>query len=174
MNADHEASVASPGKIGRETARKPSISERPLPAPTVQRSPWLEAMSWIAALVVLIGFAILVYQMLSVDASTTDGEWSRKLVIFNSVQALAFGAAGLLFGSRIEKANTAAANQVATQATERWTQALENAWVAVDNGAYLRRRLGELAAGGALESSPSSAAGVTELLVEAARLFPDD
>jgi hypothetical protein len=55
------------------------------------------------AVLVLVGFAVFVV-VLVVQASTTDEiYWSRVTWVFASVEAIAFGAAGALFGSSIQK-----------------------------------------------------------------------
>jgi hypothetical protein len=56
-----------------------------------------------AAVLVLVGFAVFVV-VLVVKASTMDEVyWSRLVWVFASVEAIAFGAAGALFGSSIQK-----------------------------------------------------------------------
>jgi hypothetical protein len=56
-----------------------------------------------AAVFALVGFAVFVV-VLVVQASTTDEiYWSRVAWVFASVEAIAFAAAGALFGSSIQK-----------------------------------------------------------------------
>jgi lysylphosphatidylglycerol synthetase-like protein (DUF2156 family) len=67
----------------------------------------------VVAVLVLIAFTALVGYLLSEVDESNETRWARLTWIFTSVEAIAFGAAGALFGStiqrqRAEKAETAA------------------------------------------------------------------
>ena len=55
-----------------------------------------------AALVVLVAFAVLVGVLIS-QVDTGETRWARLAWVFASVEAIAFGAAGALFGSSIQR-----------------------------------------------------------------------
>ncbi|MFC2171883.1 hypothetical protein ACFLU6_04545 [Acidobacteriota bacterium] len=75
----------------------------------------LTKCSWltvIIAIIVLIAYFVFIGFLIS-DRNADDKVWSRMAWLFTSVEALAFGAAGVLFGSsiqrkRAEKAETSA------------------------------------------------------------------
>lgn len=60
----------------------------------------VQAWSALGILLVFAGFAGYVVYVATADG-TTDGLWSRILVIFSSFEALGFAAAGLLLGQQI-------------------------------------------------------------------------
>lgn len=172
-------SVSSPGQSNSQPARKPPAGDPTPPALPVAtpRTRVASILSLVVAVVVLVGFALLVRQMLAIAGDATDSLWSRQLVIFNAVQALAFGAAGLLFGNRIERINTLAANSVANQARQELVDARENARLAIENGAWVRRRLAEIAGPSVIASTEAArdkGPQLGDLLNEATRLFPED
>lgn len=68
-----------------------------------QRTAQLSGVALVAALVVLVGFVIFVV-FLIVEVDVDEIRWSRLAWIFASVEAIAFGAAGALFGSSIQRA----------------------------------------------------------------------
>ena len=55
-----------------------------------------------AALVVLVAFAVFVVFMLT-EVGSSELRWTRAAWLFASVEAIAFGAAGALFGSSIQR-----------------------------------------------------------------------
>lgn len=57
----------------------------------------------IVGAVVLVGFGCLVWFMIHL-IGTDDKSWARATNIFSSVEALAFGAGGFLFGKEIHRA----------------------------------------------------------------------
>jgi hypothetical protein len=55
------------------------------------------------AVLVLVGFAAFVVDLVAQSDTTDEVHWSRLAWVFASVEAIAFGAAGALFGSSIQK-----------------------------------------------------------------------
>jgi len=73
----------------------------------------ISGMALVTALVVLVAFGVFVWYMIA-QRNAQDVTWARLSWLFASVEAIAFGAAGALFGSsiqrqRAEKAENAAA-----------------------------------------------------------------
>ncbi|MFG1992241.1 hypothetical protein ACGFJ7_19895 [Actinoplanes sp. NPDC048988] len=62
----------------------------------------LTGIALIAALVVLVGFGVFIW-FLATQSRTTEVSWTRLAWLFASVEAIAFGAAGALFGSTIQR-----------------------------------------------------------------------
>jgi len=87
-----------------ENAEAGGESQAAAPAPTK-----LALIAAVAALVVWIGFAI--YLIVMSDAKET--EWTRIAWVFASVEAVAFAAAGLLFGSTVNRQRAEQAEQKA-------------------------------------------------------------
>jgi hypothetical protein len=76
--------------------------------------PQLSTTARVVAALALAAFGILVvYLVAQVDED--DVEWSRLAWIFASVEALAFGAAGALFGSSIQRERAEKAEQAASE-----------------------------------------------------------
>lgn len=81
------------------------------------------ATLWIGA-AVLGGFAVLVVYMLSLLASS-ETTWSRALYLFSGVEAIAFAAAGYLFGREVNRQRAESAEWRASQAEQQlqqWSQ----------------------------------------------------
>jgi hypothetical protein len=72
------------------------------------------AALWVAifAIAVWIGFSIF----LIAKAGTSETEWTRIAWVFGSIQAIAFAAAGALFGTAVQQQNVNNAQQQATSA----------------------------------------------------------
>jgi hypothetical protein len=72
------------------------------------------AALWTAifAVVVWVGFSIF----LIARAGTSETEWTRIAWVFGSIQAIAFAAAGALFGTAVQQQNVSAARQQAESA----------------------------------------------------------
>jgi hypothetical protein len=81
---------------GREAAVSSGQTSAPRPA-------GLSAAGFAAAVGVLTAFAAFVVFMLT-EVGTEELRWSRLAWVFSSVEAIAFGAAGALFGSSIQRA----------------------------------------------------------------------
>ena len=74
----------------------------------------LGGVALVAALVVLVAFAVLVGVLIS-EVDTEETRWARLAWMFASVEAIAFGAAGALFGSSIQRER---AERAETEAAE--------------------------------------------------------
>ena len=74
----------------------------------------LSGWALVAALVVLIGFAVFVVVMI-VSTDVREPTWTRLAWVFASVEAIAFGAAGALFGSTIQRQRAEAAEDRAVR-----------------------------------------------------------
>lgn len=72
------------------------------------------AALWVAifAIVIWIGFSVF----LITKVSTSEIEWTRIAWVFGSIQAIAFAAAGALFGTAVQQQNVNTAQQQATSA----------------------------------------------------------
>lgn len=79
---------------------------------------WSAGVSLAAAFIVLAGFAYFANEMVELAKKTTDEnlQWSRLYQIYNSIEAIAFGAAGLLFGTTIQRSRVREAENRADSA----------------------------------------------------------
>jgi hypothetical protein len=75
---------------------------------------------WVAifAIAIWIGFSIF----LIAKADTNDTEWTRITWVFGSIQAVAFAAAGALFGTAVQEHNVNNAQEQATSAKKEADQ----------------------------------------------------
>src|SRR4051812_10587175 len=76
------------------------------------------------AAAVLLGFAAFIVFMVR-NISVEQSEWDRLVYIYTGVEAIVFGAAGLLFGTQIQRAATNAAVSRAEAVEERAEKATE-------------------------------------------------
>jgi hypothetical protein len=113
------------------------------------------AALWVAifAIVVWIGFSIF----LIVKAGTNETEWTRIAWVFGSIQAIAFAAAGALFGTAVQQRNVDNAQQQAVSAKKDADQQRETA----ANG----RALAAVVQAGATTHATSGASGVQRAAV---------
>jgi hypothetical protein len=77
----------------------------------------------IAAVLVWVGFSAF----LIIRAGTSDTEWSRIAWVFGSIQAIAFAAAGALFGTTVQQRNVNNAQRQAESAKKDANQQREDA-----------------------------------------------
>lgn len=94
----------------------------------------------ITAIVCLAFFGGLAVALLVSAGKTSETHWSRMVFVYSGIEAVVFAAAGALFGSRVERTNTAAAEARADRAEE----------AAADNAKAVDAERGAAAAGRAL------------------------
>lgn len=73
---------------------------------------WLATIVAIAAVIGYMAFILILYQQ--VDSAEPD--WSRRIVLFTGVEAVAFAAAGWLFGKEVNRSAVDAAKDATSQA----------------------------------------------------------
>jgi uncharacterized membrane protein YccC len=139
----------------------------------------------VTAIAVLVAFAVVLGYMIRITGAD-ERLWTRATYLFGSVEAIAFAAAGFLFGREVHREQAAkaekradAAEQTARQASSEAAQAQANgeslAELAQLKAASLDQRRGlENVAGEAAEvaSSRSAAADLREIAQMARQLFP--
>jgi len=87
---------------------------------------WKSKLTSIVAIIILLAFAWLyVYMIRQLDSAETY--WTRALYLFGAVQALAFAAAGYLFGKDVSREQTTKAEKQADDAKQDAKQALQQA-----------------------------------------------
>jgi hypothetical protein len=139
-------------------------------APGAPRTARLSGAALVAALAVLIAFGVFVVFLVS-EVDVSEVKWARLAWLFASVEAIAFGAAGALFGSSIQR----------QRAEKAETDAKENATAAA-NGRALAEAVKadepQAGGGGGLESlgpgqqADAAAEVARRHAVLARRLFP--
>src|SRR5262245_24378171 len=143
----------------------------------------LKGFGLIAAITVLAAWLGLLYWLI-LHTSATDAEWARLLVVLGSLEAVAFGAAGALFGTTIQRQRVQEAQERAEKAEGRAEKAEETASAtaaAATNGKALAaavkvRERSRGAAEGIERVTRGEQAGrrADDALVEfAQKLFPD-
>ena len=125
----------------------------------------------VAAVVVLLAFAVFVVFLL-VELNSSEVRWSRLAWVFASVEAIAFGAAGALFGSSIQRsrAENAEADARANSADAANGRALA---VSVANDAPKAQGAAGFEAYGPGEQATAAAAIAQRHAELAKSLFPD-
>src|SRR6185436_9111670 len=75
------------------------------------------------AIVILVGFALLLYHMYQIAPTKEEALWNRSLALFGSVEAIAFTAAGYLFGREVHREQAQKAEQRADAKTAEAAEA---------------------------------------------------
>ena len=126
----------------------------------------------IAILILLAWLAVLGWLLLQTDA--TEVVWARWLTVLASLEAVAFAAAGALFGTTVQRQRVKDAADRATQAEERAEKNLEAATSGRKlSDAVIEKARREPAQGLERTSSGQSAGDLDELALLARQLFPD-
>lgn len=133
-----------------------------------------------AAVTVVIAWLIMI-GWLTQQTGATDLAWSRLLVVLGSLEAVAFAAAGALFGVQVQRQRVEDAHQHAEHADERANQARAQAdanSTAAENGRTLARSVKRMLVGrseetGVERTSARSDQAAREVLALAETLFPD-
>ena len=63
---------------------------------------WFNLVKFLAALAAIVAFGWFVYYMLG-QTKTDEKEWTRAVYLFQGVEALAFAAAGFVFGKEVHR-----------------------------------------------------------------------
>jgi hypothetical protein len=124
------------------------------------------------AVLVLVGFAAFVVVLVIQSDTTDEIHWSRLAWVFASVEAIAFGAAGALFGSSIQKERAEKAEAEARDSAQAAAngRALAEVIKAEDPGAPSgQSALESLGVGAPRDAAASVAARHAEV---ARKLFP--
>ncbi|RSM43826.1 hypothetical protein DMA12_18335 [Amycolatopsis balhimycina DSM 5908] len=81
-------------------------------------------MAVVAAVLLLLGFAALVFFLVGKAESAGEGTWSRFVYLFGAAEALVFTAVGWLFGREVHRQAAQNAEVRADQATTRAESAI--------------------------------------------------
>lgn len=136
--------------------------------------PWRDLLVLLIAAGALAFFAWLTVNLLGHAGDQSETAWARGLYLYHGIEALAFAAAGFLFGREVQRRR-------ADQAEERAAEAEQSAVSATVRGDTLAESIrAEAAATEALGAVPESmeggqaapAANVQHLVALADRLFP--
>jgi hypothetical protein len=79
-----------------------------------------------AAFIVVAGFAALCFAMIRAAMTVSPEQWDHLVVVFNSVQAMAAAALGVLLGTTVQQARVDAANGRAALAETKRAAAEED------------------------------------------------
>lgn len=122
----------------------------------------------VAAVAILLAFGLLLIWLLHGARSAEETVWSRLMVLYSGVEALAFAAAGALLGTQVQKARIEAAEDRADALGRDAKEGAARAADAEARGRSLRAAIEsqEGATGGLESAEPTSLADI------ARRLFP--
>jgi hypothetical protein len=94
--------------------------------PELKDSTRINWIPYIVAFVILIIFGFFVYYMLGLTKAE-ETEWTRAVYLFSGVEAIAFAAAGFLFGKEVHRAQAEKAEKRADQAEKNAADAEKDA-----------------------------------------------
>lgn len=97
------------------------------------------------AIVIIVGFIASIIFLL-VQTSVSDLQWARDVYLFGGIEAIAFAAAGFLFGTQVQRQHIQGADERAKQANDRAQQSDERAMSATADAAATKARAESLAA----------------------------
>jgi hypothetical protein len=121
----------------------------------------------VVAVAILVGFAVLLYHMYRIAPNQAEALWNRSLTLFGSVEAIAFTAAGYLFGKEVHREQAQRAEQRAHDRTVEAHEAKAAAADAKAKGESLRKAIEAKRATfgrGPMTESPRDQTGRTETL----------
>src|SRR5262249_7915474 len=95
----------------------------------------------IIAVVILAGFAYLFYNMYELASTDQPQLWERRMALYGTVEALAFTAAGYLFGKEVHREQAAKAEKRADDKTSDAERAKTEAASAEAKGRSLREMI---------------------------------
>jgi hypothetical protein len=94
--------------------------------PVSKDSTKINWIPYVVAFVILVVFGVFVYYMLGLT-KVAETEWTRAVYLFNGVEAVAFAAAGFLFGKEVHRAQAENADRRANQAEKNAADAEKDA-----------------------------------------------
>lgn len=130
-----------------------------------QSSSKLGGVGLVAAVIVLAAWFVFVLY-LAFHSGAPEQQWARLTGVFSSIEAVAFGAAGALFGTSIQK-------QQIQDSKERAEQAEQKATDHADAAAKGRALATAVKAHAVARTAITAARPVDDLAAMAERLFPD-
>jgi uncharacterized integral membrane protein len=85
-----------------------------------------EVVAYIVSIIVLVGFAVFIVHLLNSTAAA-ELQWQRAVYLFSGVEAIAFAAAGFLFGREINRKRAERAEKEGDTAKQEAKTAEKNA-----------------------------------------------
>ena len=125
---------------------RPKPGPRPKPTPPASATPWITYVGLFVAVLALFSFGLLIMYMLTRASGATELEWQRDVYLLSGVEAVAFAAAGFLFGKEIHRQQAAQATTRADKAEEKAAEAQQNAQLANRTAIEVRSRARALTA----------------------------
>jgi hypothetical protein len=95
----------------------------------------------IVAIVVLVGFGGLLYYLFSISSAANETLWNRAIFLYGGVEALAFAAAGYLFGKEVHRQQAENAEKRADEKTKDVERETKKAATAEANGQSLAKAI---------------------------------
>jgi len=117
------------------------------------------------AALVLIAFAVVLGYMIHIASGADDKLWTRSTYLFGSIEAIAFAAAGFIFGKEVHRQQAANAERRADAADQKASAASQKAAEATKAASSIKSLVDTKAAAKALltGANPQSSAGISDL-----------
>jgi hypothetical protein len=137
--------------ISRPTPEKhpappPKPAPKPAPTPTPPTPAWTTYVPLGVAVITLVCFGLMLIYMLSLTSSASELQWQRAVYLLSGVEAIAFAAAGFLFGKEVHRQQAEQATARADKAEEKAAAAQQNAILANRTAIEVRTRARALTA----------------------------
>lgn len=125
------------------------------------------------AIAILVAFGLALIWLAMTAKTETDAIWMRLMVLYKGIEALAFTAAGVLLGTRVQRAHVESAEKRAESAQSEVNGATKAAASAEARGQSLRSAIeSAITKRGALEADEGVGKNLN-LVSLAKQLFPD-
>jgi len=145
------------GEIPPISRPRPKPEPRPTPPPTPtppspptpstsSTNPWITYVGLAVAVLALFSFGLLILYLLSRTSNATELEWQRDVYLLSGVEAVAFAAAGFLFGKEVHRQQAEQATARADKAEGKAAEAQQNAQLANRAATEVRTRARALVA----------------------------
>jgi hypothetical protein len=147
-----------------------------------QASDWQRHLAGYAAVVVLIGFALVMVWLFMEAVDASDPEWTRYVYLLSGIEAVVFAAVGWLFGREVNRQRAESAEERADTADQQRTSALATAAREEQKGRSLAHAIHTKAQRAAPRDASAQPPGdvsratpgdISDLAVLASRLYPD-
>jgi hypothetical protein len=81
-----------------------------------KQSLWVKLLPYVVAFLVLGVFVYFAIRLMGLTTEANESEWARYVYVFGGIEAIAFAAAGFLFGKEVHRAQAESAEKRATDA----------------------------------------------------------
>lgn len=140
--------------------------------PNFEHIGWMDIVKIVAAVVALCAFGCFIRYMLG-QTKTHETEWTRAVYLFQGVEAIAFTAAGFLFGREVHRERAEKAEKRAKDNEDSASNGKALASMVKAKAAVQPKKAARMVASSTQHAADISELDINELVHCADRLFPE-